>query len=109
MVEYITKDMALIIINNKLDLTDEQWYRVSSAIMEEPPEDVTPVIHSEWIGVEGDGYAENENGYMQIVYDVFECSNCGCEHHADGEPEWAYCTDCGAKMDLEPPIWKERE
>lgn len=58
MVEYITKDMALIIINNELDLTDEQWYRVSGAIMEEPPEDVTPVIHGRYIDIEGDGYAE---------------------------------------------------
>lgn len=100
MVEYIKKDMALVLVVNELDLTDEQWYRVSSAFVVEPPADVMPIVHGEWIGVEGDGYAEDENGEMQIVYDIFECSNCGCEHHADGEPEWAYCPDCGAKMDL---------
>lgn len=66
-----------------------------------------PVVHAYWDGVEGDGYIEGENGEMQIVYDVFECSNCGCEHRADGEPEWAYCPDCGAKMDLEPPMLEE--
>lgn len=65
------------------------------------PEDVAPVAHAYWIGVEGDGYAEDENGEMQIIYDVFECSNCGCEHHADGEPRWAYCPNCGARMDGE--------
>lgn len=67
--------------------------------IEEQQSDVAPVVHAYWIGVEGDGYAEDENGEMQIVYDVFECSNCGCEHHADGEPEWTYCPDCGARMD----------
>lgn len=64
-------------------------------------EEVAPVVHAEWVGVEGDGYTEDENGEMQIVYDVFECSNCGCEHHADGEPEWTYCPDCGARMECE--------
>lgn len=59
--------------------------------------DVAHVVHAKWIGIEGDGYDDDGN----IVYDVFECSNCGCEHRADGEPEWTYCQDCGAKMDLE--------
>ena len=59
------------------------------------------VAHAYWDGIEGDGYAEDENGELQIVYEVFECSNCGCEHHADGEPRWAYCPDCGARMDGE--------
>ena len=39
--------------------------------------DVVSVVHAYWDGIEGDGYAEDENGEMQIVYDVFECSNCG--------------------------------
>ena len=87
--EYITKDMALVV--------------------EEQQVDVMPVVHAYWDGIEGDGYVEGENGEAQLVYDVFECSNCGCEHHADGEPGWAYCPDCGARMDLEPPIWEKRE
>lgn len=77
--------------------------------IEEPPADVMPLVHAYWIGVEGDGYTEDEYGEAQIVYDVFECSNCGCEHHADGEPEWMYCPDCGAIMDLEPPTLEGKQ
>lgn len=73
--------------------------RMMDKYIEELQVDIAPIVHGEWIGVEGDGYAEDEHGEMQIVYDVFECSICGCEHHADGEPEWMYCPDCGARMD----------
>lgn len=62
------------------------------------PEDVAPVAHAYWIGVEGDGY-DPETGCL--VREIFECSQCGCEHRADGEPRWAYCPDCGARMDGE--------
>lgn len=88
--EYCTKNGELIALN-----------AVRHAFLDADvlPEDVAPVAHAYWIGVEGDGYAEDENGEMQIIYDVFECSNCGCEHHADGEPRWAYCPNCGARMD----------
>lgn len=107
--EYITKGQALRAVRDAVDAKDEAIDAIEMYIDALTVLDVAPVAHAYWIGVEGDGYAEDEYGEVQIVYDVFECSNCGCEHHADGEPEWAYCTDCGAKMDLEPPIWKERE
>ena len=55
------------------------------------------VVHAYWRGIEGDGYDPDGN----IVWDTFECSNCGKEHYADGEPEWDYCPHCGARMDGE--------
>ena len=61
-----------------------------------PATDVAPVVHGEWIGTWGDGYA---NGF--IVYEEFECSRCGCIHHVDGEPTWDCCPQCGARMDGE--------
>lgn len=104
MTEYITKGQALYIISYAANTGNLDKAR---KLLESAP--TAPIAYGEWIGVEGDGYAEDENGEMQIVYDVFECSNCGCEHHADGEPRWAYCPDCGSKMDLEPCIWEDEE
>lgn len=107
MSEYITKGQAWYIASYAANTGNLE--KAKKLLDVAPPADVMPLVHAYWIGVEGDGYAEDENGEMQIVYDVFECSHCGCEHLADGEPEWTYCPDCGAIMDLEPPIWKERE
>lgn len=96
MTGYITKEQAI----------DEVWDAFTSRddpdlglVIEEnierlPAADVAPVVHGEWIGTWGDGYA---NGF--IVYEEFECSRCGCVHHADGEPTWDYCPQCGARMD----------
>ena len=116
MSEYILKRKAIDAVYAGIKLYHDEHHPLKvvydyifDAIGEIETEDVAPVVHAYWIGVEGDGYAEDENGEMQIVYDVFECSHCGCEHLADGEPEWTYCPNCGAIMDLEPPIWKERE
>lgn len=47
-----------------------------------------------WIG-EGDGYAD---GY--IVYDSWYCSNCDYCYEDDEEPDWNYCPNCGAKMEV---------
>lgn len=47
-----------------------------------------------WIG-EGDGYAD---GYM--VYDLWYCSNCDYCYEGDEEPDWNYCPNCGAKMEV---------
>lgn len=58
--------------------------------------DVAPVVHGRWEGT-ADGYADGE-----LVYDMWDCSECGFD--ADGaeeKPEWKYCPNCGAKMDLE--------
>ena len=62
-----------------------------------PAADVAPVVHAYWRGIEGDGYDPEGN----IVWDTFECTNCGEEHYADGEPTWDYCPFCGARMDGE--------
>lgn len=86
--EYCTKNGELIALN-----------AVKHAFLDAvKPEDVAPVAHAYWIGVEGDGY-DPETGCL--VWEIFECSQCGCEHRADGEPRWAYCPDCGARMDGE--------
>lgn len=98
--EYCTKNGELIALN-----------AVRHAFLDADvlPAYVAPVVPAYCDGVEGDGYAENENGEMQIVYEEFECSRCGCVHLALGEPRWTYCPDCGAKMDLEPPMREGNE
>lgn len=91
MTEHITKEQALEAVRGKM------WPgELEAAIKAIPAADVVPAVHGEWIGTWGDGYA---NGF--IVYEEFECSRCGCVHHADGEPMWDYCPQCGARMDGE--------
>lgn len=99
MAEYIVKEQALEAILSAIDLTGEQWAQVWNKIKQTPAADVAPVVHAEWIGTWGDGYADGPDGEPVIVYEEFECSRCGCVHHADGEPTWDYCPECGARMD----------
>lgn len=48
-----------------------------------------------WLPLEGDGYADGA-----IVYDVWECSNCGNEERGEDVPETnRYCRLCGARME----------
>ena len=98
MTEYITKDQAYLCMLEHWD-GDMLPGGYDDYLREIPPADVAPVIHARWNGIWGDGYAEDEEGNPQIVYEEFECSNCGQEHFADGEPEWDYCPCCGARMD----------
>lgn len=50
-----------------------------------------------WLPLEGDGYADGA-----IVYDVWECSNCGNEERGEDVPETnRYCRWCGAQMEVE--------
>lgn len=77
---------------------------ISPRFADEPPAaDVAPVRHGRWDG-EGDGYAETEDGEMALVYDVWNCSECGYTID-DGIDDPAllpnYCPNCGAKMDGE--------
>lgn len=54
-----------------------------------PAADVAPVRHGKW---EWD------------IEDIYRCSNCAEKSHVKeviGHPEWDYCPNCGAKMDLE--------
>lgn len=46
-------------------------------------EDVEPVVHARW---------------KRNIADFFVCSNC---HYIYGSREYAYCPNCGAKMDNE--------
>ena len=39
-----------------------------------------------------------------ITEDIYWCDNCGEMSHVKevmGKPDWPYCPNCGAKMDLE--------
>ena len=47
-----------------------------------------------WIG-EGDGYADGN-----IVLDMWYCSNCDYCYEDDEKPDWNYCPNCGAKMEV---------
>lgn len=106
MTEYITKEQAIDVINTAfghiydsdsatVSLVDLQNEIIMTIEQHTEPADVAPVVHAYWLGIEGDGYDPEGN----IVWDTFECTNCGEEHYADGEPEWEYCPECGAKMD----------
>lgn len=97
MTEYITKEQAIEAMD-WVWVSESERLRIEYSIEDIPAADVAPVVHAEWIGTWGDGYAEDEEGNPQIVYEEFECSRCGCVHHADGEPEWDYCPNCGARM-----------
>ena len=94
MAEYIERDELYIQIRKRVNNPAiRSWF--GAMLAEIPAADVAPVRNAEWIGVWYDGYADGSP-----VYEEFECSNCGCEHHADDEPTWRFCPDCGAKMDL---------
>lgn len=102
MVEYITKEQAVDALKETLwddDFDEFLMHYFELSIKRVKPADVAPAVHAEWIGTWGDGYADGPDGEPVIVYEEFECSRCGCVHHADGEPEWDYCPDCGARMD----------
>lgn len=105
MTEYITKEQAIDVVeeaigniinsdSESVNLTDLEIEIQMTITDYTDAADVVEVVHGHWIGIWGDGYA---NGF--IVYEEFECSRCGCVHHADGEPTWDYCPRCGARMD----------
>lgn len=64
-------------------------------MVEKAPTIEARTAYGVWQG-EGDGYADGH-----IVYDTWECSECGHEEATD-EPELlpSYCPSCGAKMCL---------
>lgn len=96
MTEYITKEQAWEIVKIVARHVDAHTIvQADKALATVPSADVSPLAHAYWLGIEGDGYDPEGN----IVWDTFECTNCGEEHYADGEPTWDYCPQCGAKMD----------
>lgn len=105
MTEYITKEQAIGVVeeaigniinsdSESVNLTDLKIEIQMTITDYTDAADVVEVVHGHWISIWEDGYA-NEF----IVYEEFECSRCGCVHHADGEPTWDYCPHCGARMD----------
>lgn len=93
MAEYINREEYC---ENYCRCSNEYCDRQSCPIWKAPAADVEPVRHGRWEGT-ADGYADGE-----LVYDMWACSECGFD--ADGaeeKPEWKYCPNCGAKMDLE--------
>lgn len=94
---YVLKESLIILTEWDNDI--EKWVILDDDLefLMTEKNDVAPVVHAYWRGIEGDGYDPEGN----IVWDTFECSNCGKEHYADGEPEWDYCPQCGARMDGE--------
>ena len=98
MIAYIPKNQAWAVVKIIARHADAHSIAIADkALADMPAADVAPVVNAYWRGIEGDGYDPDGN----IVWDTFECSNCGEEHHADGEPEWDYCPSCGARMDGE--------
>lgn len=99
MADFIDREAVLTEISQ---YTRHYWPTVSyveSIIQKQPAADAVPVRHGRWEGT-ADGYADGE-----LVYDMWACSECGFD--ADGaeeKPEWKYCPNCGAKMDLEGKI-----
>ena len=60
-----------------------------------PTIEAEPVRHGRWEGT-ADGYWNGE-----LVYDIWNCSECGFDADgADERPDWKYCPNCGAKMDV---------
>lgn len=47
-----------------------------------------------WVG-EGDGYVDGE-----IILDTWYCSNCDYLYDYEEKPNWKYCPNCGAKMEV---------
>lgn len=67
--------------------------------LESTAADVVEVKHGRWVGT-ADGYGDGE-----MVYDQWECSECGYDADgADEKPNWNYCPNCGAKMDISAKI-----
>lgn len=51
--------------------------------------DAVPVVHGRW---------------EWVTDDIYKCSNCDEKSHVKevmGQPDYNYCPNCGAKMDLE--------
>lgn len=97
MARYIDADKLLTRVDchgtNKFGMLDED---VREFIKAQPAEDVAPVKHAHWIGIEADGYADGS-----LAYDVWECSECGYEHDGEDNTLTPYCPMCGAKMEVE--------
>lgn len=95
----ISRQAVHDMIENTPIKPDDKWFnwvqKVCNRLAQLPS--VTPQQKTgKWIGTEYDGYADGNP-----VYDVFECSLCGCEHKGELDTLTDYCPDCGARMEVE--------
>ena len=64
-------------------------------------------VNGEWRDDNGDAIEISRVRHGEWEWDtedIYRCSNCAEKSHVKevmGHPEWDYCPNCGAKMDLE--------
>lgn len=86
--EYITKDRALEIVVETLELTGEEWIDLWGAFNTEPEEDVAQIVHGEWKPCWLKGFETQH----------IKCSACGFTVPFYERTVLNYCPQCGAKM-----------
>ena len=85
--EYVKRNIIADGKHVDASLVKNIMLRFEKALNAVPNADVAPVRHGRW---EWD------------TEDIYRCSNCAEKSHVKevmGHPEWAYCPNCGAKMD----------
>lgn len=75
------------LITRHEDIGYERGYRDGYAEALEVTDDVEPVKHGHWVGVDDE------------PCNVWECDVCGWIYE-DDEPYYNFCPHCGAKMDV---------
>ena len=67
--------------------------------------DIKEKIEPRHVNYEGDGYAEDDNGDLVLVYDMAACPRCGYQMEESSET-WMepYCCHCGQKLDWSTPF-----
>ena len=69
--------------------------RAQRVILDAPAADVSPVRHGRW---------EDKPNPQWRAYDIRYCSACGWSIHKSklrkADLNWAYCPNCGAKMEV---------
>ena len=63
-----------------------------------PTADVAPVIHGHWEVFGGTITNVDRNGECSSET-IYECSACRWDCQCENRITWAYCPNCGAKMD----------
>lgn len=90
MAEYIERDALLMALGY-----EESWRKnvlegsTFDIILKFKAADVAPVRPGNW---------------CWITEDIYRCDNCGEMSHVKevmGKPDWHYCPNCGAKMELD--------
>lgn len=74
----------------------EAFIEALNIVLDAPEVAPQEIRHGEWEGMADSYY----NG--ALLYDMWQCSECGCGCEADEaveKPNWNFCPNCGAKMD----------